>query len=444
MDKKVMKKAVWLRDLKKGMILEKTARAEFPGSPCAFRAVANTLPLIKNSYALLIGPEICLYNAKLTMSIRSLTEEPLPNNLLFLILSNRDIVFGISDNIRSAIKDICVRYKPEILFVVTTCLQEIIGEDFDSVIETTAEEVDVPVLGIHTENFTCDSAAPGLENTSLSLINLMKPRDMEKRAVNIFGIRIQQPQKTELVTLLKSKKIAVKSIFPSFCTLRELENAPAASLNLIMDQYSLPLAEEMKRRFGCNYIYCERPYTPDEIEKMYKRISEALKIDLSREIQEKKKSAQAKIIALKSRFAGKSCVTGMFQGIQTGRYFNLAELLFSLGIRLNGMILRDILWDDWDDIQRLVSAGHDFPIICAGNTIQNENFIKSLCPDFYIGNGDIEYFADMGIEPKNLMLAFRKTGFSALEEVLELLSKSPPGFDTLLYKEQFIKKWERA
>ena len=439
---RVMKQAVWLRNLEKDTVFEKTAQAQFPGAPCAFRAVANTLPLIKNSYALLLGPEICLYNAKLTMSLRSLTEEPLPNNLLFLIFSDQDIVFGISDKIKTAIKDICFRYKPEILFVVTTCLQEIIGEDFDALIETTAQEVDVPLLGIHTENFTCESAAPGLENTSLALIDLMKPQRVERSAVNIFGMRIQNPHTTELGALLKAKDIVVKNVFPSFCTLRELEKAPAAHLNLVMDQHSLALAEEMQNRFGCRFIHCERSYTPEKIEEMYSSISDALEINISDEVEKMKNRTLDKINASKSDFSGKSCVLGMFQGLQTGRYFNLAELLLSLGMDVKGMILREILQGDWDDIQRLVSAGHDFPLIDAGNMLQNEEFTQALAPDFYIGNGDLEHFARMGITPKNLMPIFRKTGFSALEELLDLLSKSLPGFDTLRYKEQFIKTWE--
>ncbi len=440
----IKKKALWLRDLRADTVFEKTAQAQFPGSPCAFRAVANTLPLIKNSYALLLGPEICLYNAKLTMSIRSLSDEPLPNNLLFLLFTNQDIIFGVSDKIKAAVKDICARYKPGVLFVVTTCLQEIIGEDFDALIAETGKEVDVPLVGIHTENFTCDSAAPGLENASLALINLMKPQKTEKKAINIFGLRIQQAYGTELVKLLQAKGIVVKSIFPAFCTPQELEKAPAAELNLVMDASSLALAEEMQARFGCRYVYCERPYTPDEIEKMYNRIAEALGINISDEIQEMKDGVNKKINALKSVFAGKSCVIGMLQGVQIGRYFNLAELILSLGIDIKGMILREVLEADRGDIEKLKAAGYDFPIIDAGNTLQNEIFLTELQPDFYIGNGDVEFLAAAGIQPKSLMLMFRKTGFSALEEVIDLLCKTPPGFKTLSYKEQLVKEWGQA
>ena len=439
----LLKKSAWLKELHEEGPLEKTAKAQFPGPPCAFRAAAGTLPLIKNSLSLMIGPEICLYNAKLTMGLRSLTDEPLPNNLLLLLLKDQDIVFGVSEKIKAAIIDICEQHKPEVLFVVTTCLQEIIGEDFDSLIEETQQEVNLPLIGIHTDNFTCDSAGPGLENTSLALINLMKPQLIEKNAINILGLRIQKAYETELVHLLQSKGVKIKSIFPSICTPKELETAPAAEINLVMDQYSLPLAQEMEKRFGCKYIYCERSFTPHSIIEMYNKIAKALNINIGKEVQEKKKKVLKKIESLKSTFSGKTCVIGMLQGVQIGRYFNLAELMIMLGMEVKGMILYDILEIDLEDIQNLSSRGFDFPIINGGNTLQNDIFLKELKPSFYIGNSDKEHLAKINIEPKNLLPAFRKTGFSALDEVLRLLSTSPPGYETLLYKEQFLRKYGR-
>ncbi len=433
-------KIVYINDLKKDTKFKKTAKAEYPGSPCAFRAVAGTLPLIKNSYALMI----CLYNAKLTMSIRSLTDEPLPNNLLFCLISDNDIIFGISDKIKAAIKDICEKYNPGVLFVVTTCLQEIIGEDFDSMLNEIQMEGNSPLLGIHTENFTCDSAAPGLENVSLSLLKLMKKQNVEEKSVNILGLSIQKAESTEIVRFLRSEGIIIKNIIPLFCTPKEIEKAPAAKFNLVMQQYSLPLAKEMKKHFGTEYIYFERPYTPDEIENMYKKIADALKINVTSEIQKKKAELDNKINLLRTEFKGKSCVIGMFQGIQIGRYYNFAELVLRLGMDIKGMILRDVLEDDWEDIKKLSKINHNIPIIDAGNAIQNELFLKELNPDYFIGNNDKEVIANLKMEIRSLMSAFRKTGFEVLEEILKSLCKRPSGFETIKYKEQFIKKWEKV
>ena len=436
-----IKTATRLQEVDKEMILEKTAKAQFPGSNCAFRVVANMLPNIRNSYALLLGPEICLYNAKLGSSLFSLTDMPLPNNLLFLLFSIEDITFGVSEKIKEAILDICSHYNPEVLFVVTTCLQEIIGEDFDSLIDETAKEVTIPLIGIHTENFTCESSTPGVENTFLSLINLMEKQETEKGTVNIFGLHSHPSYKNEIVSLLKSKGVVIKNIFPAFCTPDELQKAPAAEVNLVFGRPSLPLAQEMKARFGCDYVYCEKPYTPDAIEEMYMTIAKALDIDIQDEVRKMKNSSVQKLSEMKELFFGKTCVTG---GSHADRGFNYVQLLLELGVEIVGMVNSEIFESDLNDIEKLKSMGIDFPIIHAGNAVQTEIFLEQLKPDYFMGFGDMEFLARMEIEPKNAMAAHWLIGFSALNEVLDLLSKKRAGFNTLLYKEQYIKTWEAA
>ncbi len=438
MNNDFIKRATRLQEVNEELVFEKTAKAQFPGSSCAFRVVANTLPNIANSVALLLGPEICLYNAKLGSSLFSLTDMPLPNNLLFLLFSSEDITFGVSQKIRDAVIDVCTRYKPEVLFVVTTCLQEIIGEDFDVLIEETENAVSVPLIGIHTENFTCESALPGFENTYMSLIKLMKKQEIEKGAVNIWGMRTHPSAKNELVSLLESKGVVIKSIFPAFCTPADLQKAPSAEMNLVFERTSLPLAKEMQSRFGCDYVYFEKPYTPDAIEKMYQIISEALNINIDVEIQKMKSKSVQKLNGMKKTFEGKTCVVS---GSPFGRSFNYAELLLQLGLEIKGMVHSEVIESDLEDIEILKSCNVDFPIIHAGNSVQTELFLKELRPDYFMGMGDMEFLASNGIEPKNTMFVHWLIGFSILIEVLDSLCEAPAGFKTIAYKEQYIKNW---
>ncbi|GAB6147138.1 hypothetical protein [Desulfocicer niacini] len=62
-----------LSEITEDTVLSVTAHARYPGAHCAFFGVAGMVPLIKNSCALMIGPAVCLYNAKLSIDLRSLT-----------------------------------------------------------------------------------------------------------------------------------------------------------------------------------------------------------------------------------------------------------------------------------------------------------------------------------------------------------------------------------
>jgi len=207
---------LYLSEITKDIVIPQPYYAQYPGTHCAFFGVAGMVPLVKNSCALLIGPEICLFNAKLTISLRALSSDPRPDNLLLLPISHDDIVFGSEKKVRKAILEVDNEYNPEILFVVTTCTQEIIGEDIDSVVADIQHETKARLLVIHTENFTCQDLVPGIENTYLALGRLMEHQPVKEGTVNILSLRIPKGRDTELVNLIESRGIAVNSIIPSF------------------------------------------------------------------------------------------------------------------------------------------------------------------------------------------------------------------------------------
>lgn len=418
--------------------LAPTAHAKYPGQHCSFRAVAGTVPLIKNSYALLLGPAICLYNAKLSMNMRSLTSDPRPNNLLFVNYSQDDIIFGFREKVREAILQADREYHPEVLFLITSCLQEIVGEDFDACIDEVRPLVRARLLTIHTENFTCEGAAPGVENMFKSLFELMKEQPQEAKTANILGLWTSTAKRTELVRLLEKNGIRIKNIIPSYCTPSELEAAPAAQLNIVLDQYGLPLARLMNERFGTRYIYCRKPFHPDSIERWYHEIAAELNIDLQAEVRDLKQKTKALQEKARSALDGLTCsVSGI-----SGRPFDLAHLLASIGVEPKAMLLQTVLPEDRPDIQLLLDLGVD-PIIFRGdNSLQNEELLSEISPDFSVGAFEQASLARLGIRPVVLSTSNYLLGFESTIEVLRLLMEKPPGLEALMYKERILASGE--
>lgn len=427
-------KCLRLSELIKGASLPETANAKYPGSHCALRSVAGIIPLIRNSYGLILGPTICLYNAKLTLNIRSLTSDPRPNNLLFLTYTQDDVIFGFHEKVRLAVREIDRIYHPEVLFLVTTCLQEIVGEDFDASIEEIKSEVKVRLLVIHTDNFTCEDAAPGIENAFLSLSELMQPHDAEDRSVNLLGLWTPAARRTELSRMLDSAGITIKNVIPSYCTPKDLTCAPGVALNIALDHFGLKLAQKMEREFGTEYVYCEKPYQPDSIELWYQTMANALDINLDPKIGDLKRETRELISQAKGRISGKRCV--LFG--QPGRTFDLACLIVQLGIEPEVIVIRNILPGDRKDAQKLLAAGIDPLLFRGDNALQTEKLLSTIKPDICIGNMNYQVLAHMGIEPCMLLPSHFKLGFEATNEVLRLLLRRPTGFEALRYKEKLL------
>jgi nitrogenase molybdenum-iron protein alpha/beta subunit len=424
-----------LSDITEDTVFSPTSFAQYPGSHCAFFGVAGMVPLIKNSYALLLGPAICLYNAKLTINLRALTSDPRPDNLLLLSITQEDIIFGAHEKVKQAVIEVDRRYQPEVLFVVTTCTQEIIGEDFDAAIAEIQPEVAAKLLVIHTDNFTCEDAAPGIEHTYLALADLMQAQPVEEKAVNLLGLRVPEGRNTELVHLLESKGIHIRNVIPSYSTPSEIALAPGVQLNIVLEHYALPLAEKMREDFGTEYIYCERPYALDSVETWYRQIAEVLQIDLNQEIVLLKQKTLESVSRIQDRFAGKTCALGM----QQGKSFDLARLLVNLGMKPVLIFLSRLLADDHKDIEDLLAAGINPLVVKRGNALLNEQLLADLRPDYFIGFHDRKELARLGIEERSLVFSQYQLGFAATEQLLHQLYRPPNGSRILHYKEQMIK-----
>ena len=429
-----------LSDIKETLNLESDTVSLYPGFPCAFRAVSTFATKIEHSYALMCGPKICLYNTKMHDDIKRLNNFPFHNRLLHLVLEQDDIVMGISEKIRDAIIDICTTKEMRILFVVTTCLCEIIGEDLDGLIEEVQEEVKPRLLLIHTDNFSSEDCAPGIERTMLVLEKLMCTQPVLKKTINILGAMEPYPDETELAALLTKKGVRILNVLPAGGDPEDIARAPQAELNIVFSHYGLPLAQKMKERFGTQYVYIEKALTPGCIAEYYAEISEKLRIDISEEVCAMKKEAELLIERNKDKYRGKSCALGLLHGVQISRYFDITYFLTMLGFDVKVVFLSEILQADHKDAEKLIQKNIDPYIVRIGNYSVIQSVLEELRPDYYFGGfEDIKAIVRLGIETRSFGICNSYNGFEVIRSFLEVLESSPPGMDALRYREMLLK-----
>ena len=429
-----------LSDIKETLNLESDTVSLYPGFPCAFRAVSTFATKIEHSYALMCGPKICLYNTKMHDDIKRLNNFPFHNRLLHLVLEQDDIVMGISEKIRDAIIDICTTKEMRILFVVTTCLCEIIGEDLDGLIEEVQEEVKPRLLLIHTDNFSSEDCAPGIERTMLVLEKLMCTQPVLKKTINILGAMEPYPDETELAALLTKKGVRILNVLPAGGDPEDIARAPQAELNIVFSHYGLPLAQKMKERFGTQYVYIEKALTPDCIAEYYAEISEKLQIDIAEEVCAMKKEAKLLIERNKGKYGGKSCALGLLHGVQIARYFDITYFLTMLGVDVKVVFLSEILQADYKDAEKLIQKNIDPYIVRIGNYSVIQSVLEELRPDYYFGGfEDIKAIVRLGIETRSFGICNSYNGFEVIRSFLEVLESSPPGMDALRYREMLLK-----
>ena len=174
-----------LRDVETIKDVKSLTAAMFPGTHCPLMGAAMAVRGIKDSLMVIIGTDECSYYTK-HMTIHSDEYGGLNGRVVSVTLDSHDVTFGCVKKVEAAFKEVVDEYHPGAVFLVTTCVVEIIGDDFDAVADALTEEYGIPVMAVHTEHFKCENHMPGIERTITACLPLLLGMDMMSGLLPIF------------------------------------------------------------------------------------------------------------------------------------------------------------------------------------------------------------------------------------------------------------------
>ncbi|BDA71414.1 hypothetical protein RIVM261_003110 [Rivularia sp. IAM M-261] len=117
---------------------------------CAFDGAMIALVPITDAAHLVHGPIACAGNS--WGSRGSLSSGPTLYKMGFTTdLSENDVIFGAEKKLYKAILDIHSRYNPAAIFVYSTCVTALIGEDMDAVCQAAAKKINIPIIPVYRD-----------------------------------------------------------------------------------------------------------------------------------------------------------------------------------------------------------------------------------------------------------------------------------------------------
>lgn len=100
-------------------------------------------------------------------------------------MNENDTVFGAVGSLREIILETYNRYKPKAIFVGTSCVSGVIGEDIDSVVDELREEIPVPIAAVHCEGFKSRVWATGFDASDHAVLTtIVKPPLKKNNIIN--------------------------------------------------------------------------------------------------------------------------------------------------------------------------------------------------------------------------------------------------------------------
>lgn len=194
-------------------------------------------------------------------------------------LSENEIIFGGEKKLSQAILDIAQRYNPAAVFVYSTCVTALIGDDMDTICKTAAQKIGIPVILINSPGFL-GSKKLGTRISSEALlehvVGTAEPVFTTPFDINIIGDYNVAGEMWNVLPLFDRLGIRVLSKITGDARYQEICYAHRAKLNLVIcSNVSLGIAETMKERYGIPYIE-ESFYGVENIQRCLRNITATL------------------------------------------------------------------------------------------------------------------------------------------------------------------------
>lgn len=382
--------------------IKSLSHAIFPGTHCPLFGVMLTASYIKNMPVLVVGTSECTYYTKNFAYHRQKGKD----SVYSLALKEKDVVFGAQIKIEKAIKQIVEIEEPDAIMIVTTCVPELIGEDYSSIEYSLSDEINIPIFVVNTEHFKCNSHIPGMTRALKSLGNAMnKPKYNE--GVNILGHRQSDVEKTELVSVLKSQGIKINTVIPSKCDIEDIKNASNVKLNIVTDMIAIDLAKYMKEKFGIDYIYFDKHMSKNIIFENYHKLSKILDIDFNKKLTQQRKEYDELFLKLSEILKGKKLIYGNTPMMA----FETVDFLSDLGAIPIFVQVRELYEQDKIFKKNLIEKGFNPYVSRIANIAPLRHLYDSIGADLYIGHENPMLLREKGLMQITMDSHAQKIGY---------------------------------
>jgi len=221
---------------------------------CGARVVLNP---ITDAIHLVHGPIGC---ASYTWDIRgSLSSDSELYRFSFSTdLQEMDVIFGGEKKLAQAIDDLVQKYHSKLIFVYSTCIVGVIGDDLEAVCKAAAKRHEIEVIPVQSSGFIGNKSA-GYRAACDALLRLIKPSENEKitknNTINYLGDFNLAGEVWIIKNYLKRMGIELNVAFTGDSNYETLKTATKASLNIVQCAGSMIyLANQMQELYHIPYL----------------------------------------------------------------------------------------------------------------------------------------------------------------------------------------------
>ncbi|MBE8990250.1 nitrogenase iron-molybdenum cofactor biosynthesis protein NifE [Nostoc sp. LEGE 12450] len=245
---------------------------------CAFDSAMMTLVPITDAAHVVHGPSGCA--ASIWGSYSSLSSGSMLYKIRFSSdIDENDIIFGGAKKLYKGILELQRRYKPAAVFVYSTCITALIGDDIEGVCKDATEKTGIPTIPVHCPGFignqNLGNRVAG-EAMLSHVIGTAEPDTATPYDINLIGEYNIAGAIWNVLPLLEKLGIRVLAKITGDAIYKEVCCAHRAKLNVILSSKALiNVAKRMEKQYGIPYIE-ESIYGIEQINQCLRNIAAKL------------------------------------------------------------------------------------------------------------------------------------------------------------------------
>ena len=246
-------------------------------------------------------------------------------------LNEKDTVFGAVEALRQTVLRTWEKYRPEAIFVSTSCVSGVIGEDVDGLVDEMRDEIPVPLVPIHCEGFKSRIWASGFDIADHAVMQgLVKP-PREKRDFIIFK-NFFESERPKITAIFKELGMGTQFVYCN-STVEELSRlSEAAATVCICGTLGTYLGNALEETYGVPYVRTINPNGIVGFETWLREIGKTVhrENEVEAYIERQRKIYIPQIEEVKKQLRGLRCVIGMGPGYT----YEVSRVLQELGMEV--------------------------------------------------------------------------------------------------------------
>ncbi len=257
------------------------------------------------------------------------------NHTVFLgtDMNEQDTVFGAVGTLRDIVLETYRRYRPKAIFIGTSCVTGIIGEDVDGIVEELKTELPVPIAAVHCEGFKSRIWATGFDAADHAVMtSIVKPPRTSKKSPVINFKNFFESARVEITELFANFGVKPQFLYQN-ATVEELSHISESLATVcICGTLGTYLGNALEQQYGVPYIRTINPLGVTGFETWLREIGRVIdkEGEVESYISRQREKYLPQIETVKKELKGLRAVIGMGPGYT----FEVSRVLQELGMEV--------------------------------------------------------------------------------------------------------------